>query len=153
MWLLEWLRRQTEIQPEPEARLRILGLSLLLQDMCVLERLGKQHNWDVRFTSSPRQAFTLASQTHFELILCDRFQPGYPWREVMERFSACSPQSCILLVSPVADEYMWQEVLQRGGYDVLRRPLSDSSTLHAVEAVLRFTSPDSIPSEAGASVG
>ena len=142
MWLVDWFKKWNEPRRVPEGRLRILVLSMSLEDRFVLERLGKQHDWELQFTSSPREGVRLASQSHFELILCDRNQPGYPWREVMDRLAACSPRSCILLVSPVSDDNLWRDVLQRGGYDVLIRPLREESALHAVEAVLRFICPE-----------
>jgi hypothetical protein len=120
--------------------LRILAISLLLEDRFLLEDLGKQYDWELQFTDSPREGFTLAPQTHFELILCDRNQRGYPWREVMDRLAAASPRSCILLVSPVSDDYLWGDVLQRGGYDVLRRPLRETAVLRSIGAAIRYLS-------------
>jgi DNA-binding NarL/FixJ family response regulator len=111
-----------------------------IDDSLSLRWLAEQHHWELCLTQSPRDAFRLASQSHFEIILCDRNQPGYPWREVMDRLAACSPRSCILLVSPVCDDDLWRSVLQHGGYDVLLRPLRENSALHAIQAVLRFIS-------------
>ncbi len=123
-----------------EQRLRILALSMSIDDSVLLRCLAQQHKWDLRLTPSPQDAFRLASQSYFEIILCDRNQPGYPWREVMDRLAECSPRSCILLVSPVSGDDLWRSVLQQGGYDVLLRPLRENSTLHAIQAVLRFIS-------------
>ena len=142
MWLTDWFKKWNEPRPASEGCLRILVLSMSLEDRFVLQRLGKQHDWELQFTNSPREGLKLASQSHFELILCDRNQHGYPWREVMDRLAACSPRSCILLVSPVSDDHLWRDVLQRGGYDVLIRPLREESALHAVEAVVRFIFPE-----------
>src|SRR5579862_9816076 len=93
-------KRTTEVKPEiqaPERGLRILVLAISLGDRLVLEHLGRQHNWELKFTDSPREGFALASRSHFGLILCDRNQNGYPWREVMDLLATCSPRSCILL--------------------------------------------------------
>ena len=114
----DWFKKRNEA-PAPERRLRILVVSMFLGDRLLLEQLGKQHDWELRFTNSPREGFVLASQSHFELILCDRYQLGYPWREVMGRLAAISPRTCILLVSPVNIDYLWRDVVQQGGYDVL----------------------------------
>lgn len=140
MWLSSWFKKQEEVPSTLEPRLRILVLSISIDDCVSLRWLAEQHNWELRLTQSPRDAFHLASQSHFEIILCDRNQPGYPWREVMDRLAACSPRSCILLVSPVSDDHLWRSVLQHGGYDVLLRPLRKNSTLHVIQAVLRFIS-------------
>jgi len=140
MWFVDWLKSRTAPRPEPEARVKILVISMLLEDSFFLERLAKEREWRLVFTNSPREAFTLASRAHFDLILCDRNQPGYPWREVVSRLADTSPGSCVLLVSPVKDDYLWSEALQNGGYDVLVRPLREKNVLHSVEAALRFIS-------------
>lgn len=142
MWLSSWFKKRPDAPPAPDGRLRILAVSISIDDRLLLGQLAEQHNWDLRFTQSPRDAFTLADQSHFEIILCDHNQPGYPWREVMDRLAASSPRSCILLVSPRGDDRLWRSVLQHGGYDVLLRPLCEHTALHAIEAVLRFISPE-----------
>ena len=140
MWPSNWFKRRKEVPSTPEQRLRILALSMSSDDSVLLMCLAQQYEWDLRLTQSPRDAFHLASQSHFEVILCDRNQPGYPWREVMDRLAECSPRSCILLVSPVSGDDLWRSVLQHGGYDVLLRPLRENAALHAIRAVLRFIS-------------
>lgn len=139
MWLSDWFKRRNT--PAPEERVGILALSIPLEDRFLLERLGRQHNWALRFADSPRDGFRMAAQSYFELILCDRYQSGYPWREVMDRLAASSPRSCVLLVSPMKDDHLWSDVLQQGGYDILLRPLREKAVLQSIDAaVLRFTS-------------
>ncbi len=140
MWLSNWFKKQEEVPSTPEQRLKILALSMCIDDCVSLRCLAQQHKWDLHITQSPRDAFHLASQSHFEIILCDRNQPGYPWREVMDRLAKNSPRTCILLVSPMTGDDLWRSVLQHGGYDVLLRPLREHSALHAIQAVLRFIS-------------
>jgi two-component system response regulator HydG len=141
VWLREWFKKRNQAPLIIEERLKILALSIFLQDRLLLERLGKQNNWELRFTNSPPEAFNWVSRSQFEVILCDRNQPGYPWREVMDRLAKSSPRSCIVLISPVHDDYLWRDVLQSGGYDVLRRPLRPEAVLHLVDAAIRFISP------------
>lgn len=141
MWLSDWFKKRGEPRRGLEGRVKILVVSMSLDDRWLLEHLGKRHGWELRFTSSPREGFNLAAHSHFDLILCDRSQYGYPWREVMERLAASSPRSCILLVSPVNDDYLWSDVLQQGGYDVLIRPLREKAVLHSIDAAVRFISP------------
>jgi CheY-like chemotaxis protein len=147
VWLRDWFKKRNQEHPIRERRLKILALSIFLQDRILLERLGRQYNWELHFTNSPPEAFDWVSQSQFEIILCDRNQPGYPWREVVDRLAKSSPRSCILLISPVNDDYLWSDVLQWGGYDVLRRPLRAEAVLHLVNAAKRFTSPVPSPCE------
>lgn len=106
---------------------------MCLEDRFLLERLAPENNWKLRFADSPREGFALATRTSFDVILCDRNQPGYPWREVLDRLSAAAPHSCTLLISPVNDDYLWGEVVQHGGHDILRRPLREPTALKAIE--------------------
>ena len=140
MWFSSWFKNQEEVPSISEQRLQILALSMSSDDSVLLMCLAQKYKWDLRLTQSPRDAFRLASQSHFEIILCDRNQPGYPWREVMDRLAEFSPRSCILLVSPVSGDDLWRSVLQHGGYDVLLRPLRRNAALHAIQAILRFIS-------------
>ena len=147
MWLDKWFKKRDDEPPPPEERPQILAVAMSVDDRVSLGWVGKEHHWKIRFTQSPREALTLASQRHFDVILCDRTQPGYPWGEVMYSLAACSPQSCILLVSPASDDGLWQSVLHHGGYDVLIRPLKESATIRTIQAALRFMSPENAASE------
>ena len=142
MWPVNWFKKRGEEPSPPEEQLRILAVAMSIDDRVSLRWVGDDHNWKIRFTQSPREAFALASQRYFEVILCDRTQPGYPWREVMYRLARCSPQSCILLISPASDDDLWQSVLEHGGYDVLIRPLKQNTTVRTIQAALRFIFPE-----------
>jgi CheY-like chemotaxis protein len=142
LWLSEWLKkRNTALSTSSPKRLRILAVSISLTDIFLLEYLGNQRGWELKFTGSPQEAFRLTSNSDFDLILCDRNQSGYPWREVMDRLAATSPRSCILLVSPVNDDYLWWDVLHHRGFDVLIRPLREEIVLRAVDTVIRCLCP------------
>ena len=77
MWLSEWLKkRKTAPSESANKRLRILAVSISLDDIFLLEYLGGQHGWETKFAGSPQDAFKLASYGDFDLILCDRNQSG-----------------------------------------------------------------------------
>lgn len=142
MWLSEWLKKRNSAQSVSSAkRLRILAVSLSLNDIFLLEYLGNQQGWEMKFAGSPQEAFQLASYGGYDLILCDRNQSGYPWREVMDRLAASSPRSSILLVSPTKDDYLWWDVLNHRGFDVLIRPLREEAVLRVIDRAMRCLSP------------
>ena len=58
-----------------------------------------------------------------------------------------APKSCVVLVSPVNDEYLWQEVIQYGGFDVITKPFqSDQIRRHIDHAWLFWKSDLTQPS-------
>lgn len=147
MFLSAWFKKRVE---PSEKHLKILVLSMSLEDRFLLERLGRRHGWGLWFIDSPRVGFRLVSENAFDVILCDRNQPGYPWREVVDRLSVSAPRSCVLLISPAKDDYLWGEVVQHGGYNVVSRPLREESVLQVIQAAVRFLSPpSSVPSASG----
>ncbi|MGP0075524.1 MAG: hypothetical protein ACLPWF_26715 [Bryobacteraceae bacterium] len=140
MWRRDWFKNQNRPSVPATRPLSILSVGICLDDRFVLEQLGDRHGWQLYFTISPEEAFRTAARTDFDLILCDRNQPRYPWREVMDRLVESSPRSCILLVSPASHDYLWWDVLHHHGFDVLIRPLREEMVLRMVEAAARFLS-------------
>jgi hypothetical protein len=81
------------------------------------------------------------NSTDFDLILCNRNHPGYPWREVIDLLAASSPRSCILLVSPTNDDYLCWVVLYHRSFDVLIHPLREEIVLRVIDTAVRCLSP------------
>jgi CheY-like chemotaxis protein len=134
-------KRNAALSVSSAKRLRILAVSISLDDNFLLEYLGNQQEGETKFAGPPQEAFKLASYGGFDLILCDRNQPGHPWREVMDRLAATCPRSCILLVSPTNDDYLWWGVLHHRGFDVLIRSLREQIVLRAVDTAIRCLCP------------
>jgi hypothetical protein len=66
VWLVNWFKKQDEGTSTPEEQLSILAVAMSIDDRVSLGWIGDEHNWKIRFTQSPREAFALASQRHFE---------------------------------------------------------------------------------------
>ncbi len=137
-WLSEWLTKRNAAPSVSSARRpRILAVSISLEDIFLLDYLSDLHGWELKFARSRQHGFQLASGGNYDVILCERNQPGYPWREVMDRLAASSPRSCILLVSPTKDDYLWWDVLDHRGFDILIHPLRAEAVLRVIDTALR----------------
>jgi hypothetical protein len=138
MWISKWFAKSGPSAPaSPTRQLRILAVSIPREDLFLLQHLAGQRGWELKSTRSAPAAFELASRGGFDMILCHRNQSGYPWREVMVCLAENSPESCIFLVSPTRDDYLWWDVLSHGGFDVLIRPLRSEIVLRTVESAAR----------------
>jgi len=49
------------------------------------------------------------------------------------------------LVSKVADEYLWNEIVRRGGYDILSKPLQEDEVVRAIKLARSYWSSTSLP--------
>jgi FixJ family two-component response regulator len=51
---------------------------------------------------------------------------------------AAAERQCIILVSPVTDDYLWQAVIELGGYDVLTKPFREEKVVTVVHAACLY---------------
>jgi FixJ family two-component response regulator len=73
--------------------------------------------------------FKLATLVDAPVFLCDRDLPGLEWQEGVPRLVRASSTSCLILLSDVSDPYLWDELVQHGGFDVLTRPFQRKQVL------------------------
>jgi hypothetical protein len=63
------------------------------------------------------------------IVLYDRDLPGPHWQEAFEDLSSARRPAALILLSNVSDPYLWEEVVQHGGFDVLTRPFRREEVL------------------------
>ena len=117
----------------PLKRVRVLAVMPYDRERNTLFEIAKQSNWHLEFAPTCDSAVSLLRNHQFAVILCDRDLPGCEWREALTTIVGNARGGCVILTSPVNDDYLWQEVIQRGGYDVLTRPLQEQRVLHTIE--------------------
>jgi hypothetical protein len=66
------------------------------------------------------------------VILVDRYFRGVDWRFTVSSLVNLEADSCLILLSDVSDQYLWNEVVQHGGFDVLARPFEHSAVLRTL---------------------
>jgi DNA-binding response OmpR family regulator len=107
--------------PPPE-KVSILVISPDPEDQTALRRILHHSNWSISHCGSAADALEQVPSAVPAVILCERDLPDGNWKTVL---AACEnrPDSPLLLVtSKTADENLWAEVLNLGGYDVLMKP-------------------------------
>jgi DNA-binding NtrC family response regulator len=91
---------------------------------------------DLAFTITAKSTISAAKsamkQGRTSIVVCEYdLSPG-SWKELLE-FVECLPAPPPLIItSRVADERMWAEVLNLGGYDVLARPLNSEEVIRTI---------------------
>jgi DNA-binding NtrC family response regulator len=68
------------------------------------------------------------------VLVCDRNLVDCDWKEVLEVTASRPNPPPVIITSRHADEYLWAEVLNLGGFDVLTKPLDQQE----VRRVLSF---------------
>lgn len=105
--------------PGPQHLLAIVQES---DDSAALRQIAAGLGWSISIVASSAGAITILQRQPVPVVICDRDLPGEDWREVLRRISALPQSVCVLLASRVMDDYLWNEVIQCHGYDVIRKP-------------------------------
>jgi len=71
-------------------------------------------------------------QGRISIVVCEyNLSPG-SWMELLEFLDVMPAPPPLIVTSRVADERMWAEVLNLGGYDVLARPLNSEEVIRTI---------------------
>jgi DNA-binding response OmpR family regulator len=116
-------------------RSRVTIVSVLLEDRdrSLIAEVCYQNQWDVFFAKTCDEARQVSEQIKPHVILLDRDLADGDWRNSLSACAASSVGACTMLISRVADDYLWNEVVCNGGYDVLPKPLREQDVLRAVK--------------------
>ena len=105
----------------------------------LLEIAGRR--WHFDFAATCESALKKLAAQKFAIILCDRDLPDFDWRHAVEVLAGRASGAFVILASPVNDDYLWQEVIQRGGYDVVTKPFQEERVRQVIDlAWARWTS-------------
>jgi len=88
--------------------------------------------WTIQRASSFREATILMHESVPDLIVCERDLPDGSWKDVFREAEGERNHPPVVVVSRNADERLWAEVLNLGGYDVLLTPLETNEVLRTV---------------------
>lgn len=87
----------------------------------------------IQTAESCHTAFQRLSQARISIVVCERDLPDGTWRDILEHLGASPERPFLIVTSRVADEWLWAEVLNLGGYDVLAKPFNAAETKHVLE--------------------
>jgi DNA-binding NtrC family response regulator len=136
---LDWVKRFSNRTAVPkEEALRILVLTHSDSVRATVARIADRPNWQLALCRTCDEAIVLLATLRFSIIVYDRELDGLDWRNAIQSLAKVAPSTCILLASPVVDDYLWQEVVQHGGYDVLTKPLKEDAVAHAIDQALLY---------------
>jgi len=120
-------------------KISVLAITTDDRDRRSLSEFSLRGQWDLTFASSCQQAVDIVTTGRAAVILCDRDLPGPDWRECLGNLTAARPECPIVLMSSIHDEYLWDEVVHRGGYDVLGKPLQEEQSVRAVNLAWSYS--------------
>ncbi|MBZ5607386.1 MAG: hypothetical protein LAP38_03945 [Acidobacteriia bacterium] len=132
-------------QPGTPSRIPIVALVIGDGDRQVLTDISAQELWDVHFAKSCEEACDATNRLSAPVAVFDRDCPGAEWRTAVQNLALSPQRTCVILVSGVADEYLCQELIRSGGYDVLAKPLRAGDVARVIKLALSYWRVASVP--------
>lgn len=75
--------------------------------------------------------------SRISVVICEALLPDGSWKDLLARMALSRPPSLLLVTSGVADESLWAEVLNLGGYDVLAQPFDAEEVVRVLGSAAR----------------
>jgi len=116
----------------------------LPEDRLLLSEIFRQSSWQLDMAESLGDGRVLLNDPRKGVVLTGCHLPDGGWRDVLhevERRPIHVPP--VIVVSRVADERLWAEVLNLRGYDVLATPFHADEVRWAIQAAWRHWLDDS----------
>ena len=104
----------------------------LKEDHAFFERLFLTRSWRFDYVSTVRDGIRYLRRHSPGLLICDERLEDGDWKAILDAVMkvACPPR--MIVTSRLADERLWAEVLNLGGYDLLAKPFDASEVVRVV---------------------
>jgi DNA-binding NtrC family response regulator len=80
--------------------------------------------WSLFRSRNIAEGLSAVINHEIEVIFAERDLPDGTWMSMLESLRACRNAPRVIVFSPHADDRLWVDVLERGGYDLLGTPFS-----------------------------
>lgn len=126
------------VAERPIANQTILAIFPLGKDRTSLAGIFAHSNWKLRFTRTLPQTRTALSKSPVGVVISEAcLSDGHCWKDVLLKLQKMAYPPPLIVADRLADERLWAEVLNLGGYDLLVTPFDAKEVLHAVSTACR----------------
>jgi DNA-binding NtrC family response regulator len=123
----------------------VLLISPAAEDHELFGELFRRQGWTLGHASSICSASVLLSENPPSVVITERDLPFGNWRDVLEAMHVLPAPPLLIVISKVADDYLWAEALNLGVYDVLAKPLDRSEMVRVLSLALNQRQETPVP--------
>ena len=108
-----------------------------------IHRILKDNGWPTEHAPTIEQSLlAIQKKPFFLVIITARQLPCGPWHKLLDGFRGMAVPPLVIVTDHLADDRLWADVLNRGGYDVLAQPLDKREVSRVVrQAWLQWNNP------------
>jgi DNA-binding response OmpR family regulator len=129
-----------------EKSLGILAIGEFAADRLLLHDVCRKLGWRLREARDRKSALRILERQPVHVVIAETQVPNWNWKQVLNDLRRLAEQPQLIVTSRTADDYLWAEVLNIGGYDVLPQPLERDEVERVVAGARRqYIRPPSRP--------
>jgi DNA-binding NtrC family response regulator len=122
----------------PIANAAILAVFSAREDRTSLASMFVHSNWKLRFTRALTQTQTALNRSCVGVVISEScLSDGHGWKDLLREMQKMEDPPPLIVADRLADERLWGEVLNLGGYDLLAKPFDAREVLHVVSTACR----------------
>jgi DNA-binding NarL/FixJ family response regulator len=144
-FVINYVRKWGRPEKDPPESTPSMGLAMVAvlaqqHDRLIVANFCRRYHCELFFADTCEEALILLDELEPQVILMDRDAGGGNWRATMSSLASAASGACIMLVSRVVDERLWNEVVRNGGYEVLPTPVQEDEVCRAVRLAWSYWS-------------
>jgi DNA-binding response OmpR family regulator len=120
-----------------ENTLSVLAIGEFSADRLLLHDICHQSGWRLIEARDRRHAMKVLERKPIQVVIAESELPNWNWKNVLSDLRRLAQPPQLIVTSRTADDYLWAEVLNIGGYDVLPQPLERDEVERVVAAARR----------------
>jgi DNA-binding response OmpR family regulator len=121
----------------PNQVVSALAIGEFEQDRPLLQNIFRDLGWRLFEAQDRRRAMHCLERNPVQVVIAESELRNWDWRKVLADIRRLSEPPQLIVTSRTADDYLWAEVLNIGGYDVLPQPLERDEVERVIAAACR----------------
>jgi DNA-binding response OmpR family regulator len=121
----------------PAATVQVIALLFAEDDRQSLRDICAHSDWQLRFVRTLNELQVGLRNSGIGVVITDTCLPDCDWKEVLDSADGMEGRPRVIVSSRLADDRLWAEVLNLGGFDVLMTPFERAEVLRCVDMAWR----------------
>jgi DNA-binding response OmpR family regulator len=106
-------------------------------DRALLQSVFRDLGWRLYEARDRRRAMQCLERNPVQVVIAESDLPNWNWKMVLRDLRGMELPPQLIVTSRIADDRLWSEVLNIGGYDVLPQPLERDEVERVIAAARR----------------
>ena len=116
----------------------VVLISPFEEDHICLKRMLAEADCKIHWVQNHQQALSVLRENRAAVVISECNLPEGSWKDVFSQLQPLANPPLLIVTSQHADDHLWAEVLNLGGYDVLLKPFHGAEVTRVVSLACQY---------------